>query len=203
MINFTAKKLFTLIVKDVKFSLADVRIVREHSSDPERGLSLEFFFDGSCADEDLPEFNRAFEKKVEEQLQERRMAAFRHKLAARKRGMKEEEELDDDNWSAYLSQRVDPTQLEIQACREAGCMLIFTGIRASLSVSACVTLGEVAFPEYFLPPKEAELSLAEEKLRKLPKWLWCMAFVFIICLVAAVAAVFQVSSAAYNTLHLD
>jgi hypothetical protein len=81
-------------------------------------------------------------------------------------------------------------------------MLIFTAIRASLSASACMTLGEVAFPEYFLPAKEADWALAEEKQRPLPKWLWWMALVFLICMVSAMAAVFQLSSAAYDRLHV-
>lgn len=204
-ISFGAKKQFTLVVNDIKFSLADIRVVKPLvSKDPDRGsLPLEFFFDGSCNEENLPAFNAAFEQKVEEQLQERRMVTFRKKLAARQRGSsatpEECESLTDDDWQGYLAQKVDPTDLKIEQCREAGCMLIFTAIRATLSVSACQTLGELSFPEYFCTAVEADELLKEEKNLPMPRWVYFMLLVFVISLMSALYCLTAVVRGA--TLH--
>jgi hypothetical protein len=152
-------------------------------------LPLEFFFDGTCNEENLPAFNAAFELKVEEQLQERRMVKFRSRLEARQRGKsasaEECEALTDDDWQGYLAQKVDPTNLQIQQCREAGCMIIFTAIRASLSISACETLGELGFPEYFCSAMEADEILKEEKNLPLPRWVYFMLLVFLVSVMSA------------------
>jgi hypothetical protein len=196
-ISFAAKKQFTLVVNDIKFSLADIRLVKQLADkDPDRGsLPLEFFFDGTCNEENLPAFNAAFEQKIEEQLQERRMVKFRKKLAARQRGSsataEECEALTDDDWQGYLAQKVDPTNLHIQQCREAGCMLIFTAIRASLSISACETLGELSFPEYFCSAVEADEMLKDEKNLPMPRWVY---FMLLILLVSVLSAVYALSA---------
>jgi hypothetical protein len=193
-IAFAAKKQFTIVVNDIKFSLADIRLVKQLADkDPNRGsLPLEFFFDGTCNEENLPAFNAAFEQKVEEQLQERRMVTFRKKLAARQRGTsataEECEALTDDDWQGYLAQKVDPTNLQIQQNREAGCMIIFTAIRASLSISACDTCGELAFPEYFCSAVEADEMLKEEKNMPLPRWVYFMMLIFMVSVMSALYA---------------
>jgi hypothetical protein len=194
-IGFAAKKQFTIVVNDIKFSLADVRLVKMFvDKDPDRGsLPLEFFFDGSCNEENLPTFNAAFEAKIEEQLQERRMVTFRKKLEARQRGTKataeECEALTDDDWQGYLAQKVDPTNLQIQQNREAGCMLIFTAIRATLSISACETLGELSFPEYFCSADEADEMLKEEKNMPMPRWVYFLLLVFVVSVMSALYSI--------------
>jgi len=202
-----AKKRFTVTAGSKQYVLADIRLVRaDVSSDPDRSsLPMEFFFDGpsQLSDVNFELFNKAFEAKVEEQLQERRLQIFRRNLATRQRkgrkvvgedaegGDFEGADADDESWKAYLSQRVDKTNLEIQGCREAGCMLTFIAIRATLSVSACQTLGEVAFPEYFATPEEAAEAAAEEDKEPLPRWVWFMVLLFIIMFCAASVAVMQ------------
>merc|ERR1719213_267273 len=202
-----AKKRFTVTAGSKQYVLADIRLVRaEVSSDPDRSsLPLEFFFDGpsQLSDVNFALFNQAFEAKVEEQLQERRLQIFRKNLAIRQRkgrkvvgedaegGDFEGADADDDSWKAYLSQRVDKTNLKIQGCREAGCMLTFIAVRASLSVSACQTLGEVAFPEYFASAEEAADAIEEEDKEPLPRWVWFMVLLFIIMFCAASVAVMQ------------
>jgi hypothetical protein len=202
-IAFAAKKQFTIVVNEIKFSLADIRLVKQLvDKDPDRGsLPLEFFFDGTCNEENMPAFNAAFEQKIEEQLQERRMVTFRKKLAARQRGSsataEECEALTDDGWQGYLAQKVDPTNLQIQQCREAGCMIIFTAIRATLSVSACETLGELSFPEYFCSALEADEMLKEEKNMPMPRWVYFMLLIFLVSLMSALYALIAVVRGAY------
>jgi hypothetical protein len=149
----------------------------------------------------MPAFNAAFEQKIEEQLQERRMVTFRKKLAARQRGSsataEECEALTDDGWQGYLAQKVDPTNLQIQQCREAGCMIIFTAIRATLSVSACETLGELSFPEYFCSALEADEILKEEKNMPMPRWVYFMLLIFLVSLMSALYALIAVVRGAY------
>merc|ERR1719359_682162 len=124
------------------------------------------------------------------------MVKFRKKLEARQRGKsattEECEALTDDDWQGYLAQKVDPTNLEIQQCREAGCMIIFTAIRASLSISACETLGELSFPEYFCSAVEADEMLKEEKNLPLPKWVYFMLLVLVVSVMSALYALFAV-----------
>lgn len=197
-----AKKRFTVSVGEKQYVLADIRLVK-HLVDPSKdssSLPLEFFFDGVASDVDFDRFNAAFEAKVEEQLQERRMHVFRQTLDTRRRkgrqvvegdaegGEFDAADVDDDSWKAYLSQRAEKTGMKIEATREAGCMLTFIAIRCSLSVSACQTLGEVSWPEYFASAKEAEEAVAKENELPLPRWIWAMGFLFFLTFLACLFA---------------
>jgi len=202
-ISHAAKKQFTLAVGEKHYVLADVRLVRGRIEEDPASLPLEFFFDGTIDGLDLEAFNKAFEQKVEEQLQERRIHVFRKKLAenkARRRGHDEEgggfggADPDDDNWKAYLGQKVDPTQFQIApgTLREAGCMICFVAIQATLSCSACQTLGEVAFPEHFLVAAEAEEAMAEENKMPMPRWVYAMGALVAVTFLSSAYAIFEV-----------
>ena len=78
-------------------------------------------------------------------------------------------------------------------------MLIFTAIRATLSVSACQTLGELSFPEYFCTALEADELLKEEKNLPMPRWVYFMLLVFVISLMSALYCLTAVVRGA--TLH--
>lgn len=67
-------------------------------------------------------------------------------------------------------------------------MLIFTAIRASLSISACDTLGELSFPEYFCSALEADEILQEEKNMPMPRWVYFMLLVFLVSVMSALYA---------------
>mmetsp|Transcript_49640 Transcript_49640/g.115072 ORF Transcript_49640/g.115072 Transcript_49640/m.115072 type:complete len:289 (+) Transcript_49640:54-920(+) len=189
-----AKAQFCVPVFGRTFSLSDVRLWQAHhpqgssSKDQavvEKGLIyLEFFFDGS-PNEILgreEDFTRAFERMIEQQLQEQRLADFRRRLTARRRGKgggassegepSSEDGAQDEDWRSYLKTPVPATELSIRSMREAGCMLRFLVCQTSVSVAASELLGQVAFQEHF--PINGVAQDPSKSSKPMPRWVYGM-----------------------------
>jgi len=194
-----AKAQFCVNACERAFRLADVRLWQENH--PQRGfkekgsICLEFFFDGypdeiEGKDE---EFKRAFEEMVSQQLQDRRIADFRRKLAARKRrGVSADDEGDgiveggDDTWNSFLHTPVPETELSIRSLREAGCMLRFIVIQTSVSTGAAEALGQVAFQEHF--PIDGIAQEPSKSEMPLPQWVYgALAFTLVLMAITILA----------------
>jgi len=164
-----AKAQFTIWALGKQFSLSDIRLWQDHHNQSAKAdanvtqrntIFLEFFFDGSPSEvmDHEAEFTEAFERMIEQQLQERRVAEFRQRLTARRRGGRRSGDAEPDgeggadashDWKEYLKRPVPATELSIRSMREAGCMLRFLVCQTSLSISASELLGQIAFQEHF------------------------------------------------------
>jgi len=141
------------------------------------------------------EFTEAFERMIEQQLQERRLVEFRQRLTARRRGGRggrrsSDGEADgegggsadgeggggcssDQDWKEYLKRPVPATELSMRSMREAGCMLRFLVCQTSLSISASELLGQIAFQEHFpIDGVQQEMPLSTKPL---PRWVYGLA----------------------------
>jgi len=194
--------------------LADVRLWTEHhekatKKEKDTGtIYLEFFFDVTPdsyqGKQDV--FIKAFERMVENQLQERRVVEFRQKFAARRRGGLAKRDVggdsedcgegggeggaapmeDDSEWKKYLNRPVPATDLSVRSLREAGCMLSFLVVQTSLSVSAAEVMGQITFNEQFpIDGKDQEIAKCEKPM---PMWahglIWCTGLLAAITLFA-------------------
>jgi len=211
-ISDEAKAQFCIEACDHSFRLSDVRLWHEHHPDGKSGnngtVYLEFFFDGTPAEIEgrHEEFTKAFERMLEQQLQEQRIVHFRQKLTARKRKnaiAKVDDEASvedqgdntgDDDWSRYLKTPVPATELSIRSMREAGCCLRFLVCQTSLSTSASEVLGQIAFHEHF--PVDGVIQ-ASTSSKPLPRWVYglmtCTAGMTTVALVAWWQVVRQVT----------
>jgi len=195
-----AKAQFTIWTLGKQFSLSDIRLWHEHPKQSATAdanvtqrntIFLEFFFDGSPSEVTghEAEFTEAFERMIEQQLQERRLAEFRQRLTARRRGGRRSGDAEadgeggayagneggggrssDQDWKEYLKRPVPATELSIRSMREAGCMLRFLVCQTSLSISASELLGQIAFQEHFpIDGVQQEVPLSTKPL---PRWIY-------------------------------
>lgn len=179
-ISDEAKAQFRIEVLGKTFNLADVRIwgeMQSSSKDTQAIIYLEFFFDGSPDElgDQREVFTQAFEKMIEQQLQEQRVAEFRRKLATRRRNARggsgeDGESAEDDEWRSYLKKPAAATNLSIRSLREAGCMLRFLVCQTSLSLSASEVLGQIAFQEHF--PIDGIAQEPSKSTKPLPRWVY-------------------------------
>lgn len=183
-----AKSQFCIHAAGKTFNLADVRLWTAHHSrgkieEKDTGkIHLEFFFDGSPSElegkED--EFTKAFENMIESQLREVRVAEFRKKLTARRRGHRggggvedgAEGEEGDSEWRSFLKKPIPASDFTIRSMREAGCMLRFLVCQTSLSISASELLGQFCFQEQF--PIDGMMQECAVSTKPLPRWVYGM-----------------------------
>lgn len=189
-----AKAQFTIWAVGKQFTLSDIRLWQQQHRQSATAdanvtqrntLFLEFFFDGSPSEVagHETEFTEAFERMIEQQLQERRLTEFRQRLTARRRGGRRSGGAEpdgeggadagiegDQDWKEYLKRPVPATELSIRSMREAGCMLRFLVCQTSLSISASELLGQIAFQEHFpIDGVQQEMPLSTKSL---PRWIY-------------------------------
>jgi len=204
-----SKVQFQVQARENTHRLADVRLWEERHSRSSNKVQdtgtifLEFFFDGSPADyhDNQEVFTQAFEKMIEQQLQERRVMEFRQKFATRRRGSAQprndggdcgegggaEVIADDDNeWKEYLRRPVPATNVSVRSLREAGCCLTFLVCQTSISWQASEVLGQITFQEHFpIDGKPQEIPKCDKPM---PRWAYgmmaCTAFLLLITLLS-------------------
>eukprot|EP00418_Pyrodinium_bahamense_P085324 CAMPEP_0179072278 /NCGR_PEP_ID=MMETSP0796-20121207/31971_1 /TAXON_ID=73915 /ORGANISM="Pyrodinium bahamense, Strain pbaha01" /LENGTH=291 /DNA_ID=CAMNT_0020769431 /DNA_START=3 /DNA_END=874 /DNA_ORIENTATION=- len=196
-----AKAQFCVNALGKTYSLSDIRLWQAHhpqssskdANATEKGtIYLEFFFDGSPSEIQghEEEFTKAFERMIEQQLQEQRLSDFRRRLTTRRRakGPARREESGsggcdtsaeggasaaaDEDWKAYLRKPVPATELSIRSMREAGCMLRFLVCQTSVSIAASENLGQIAFQEHF--PIDGVAQEASRSTKPMPRWVYGM-----------------------------
>eukprot|EP00933_Yihiella_yeosuensis_P022936 TRINITY_DN17950_c0_g2_i4.p1 TRINITY_DN17950_c0_g2~~TRINITY_DN17950_c0_g2_i4.p1 ORF type:complete len:269 (+),score=61.30 TRINITY_DN17950_c0_g2_i4:106-912(+) len=195
-ISDEAKTQFCIHALGKTYTLADVRLWKEHhnSQGAAKAIYLEFFFDGSPEElgDQQEVFTKAFETMIEQQLQEQRVAEFREKLARRRRGGGggEETEGGDEDWRSFLKKPIPATELSVRSLREAGCMLRFLVCQTSLSISASEVLGQITFQEHF--PIDGVEQEPSKSTKPLPRWVYGLAVCTVGMTLITITAWYQV-----------
>ena len=113
--KFIAKVYCPETKRDKNFVIADIRLWKLADNLNDNSVALEFFFDG-CVDE-LPSqeaFSQAFEKLLEDQIQERRMNEFRNKLTQKNNVSKMRKRNNNSNGASQNASRIGKNENNFQ-----------------------------------------------------------------------------------------